>query len=78
MKINELNIEIGHNKPSFIIAEAGVNHNGSLKNAFRLVDVAKKANVNAIKFQTFKAKNLVADSAPLAEYQKSKENNQSQ
>ena len=38
----------------FIIAEAGVNHNGSIKNAFKLVDIAKRANSDAIKFQTFK------------------------
>ena len=37
----------------FIIAEAGVNHNGSLKKAMKLVDIAAKANVDAIKFQTF-------------------------
>ena len=37
----------------FIIAEAGVNHNGSLKKAMKLVDIAVKANVDAIKFQTF-------------------------
>ena len=38
----------------YIVAEAGVNHNGDLKKAFKLVDIAKKAQVNAIKFQTFK------------------------
>ena len=38
---------------TFVIAEAGVNHNGSLKKAMKLVDIAAKANVDAIKFQTF-------------------------
>lgn len=38
----------------FIIAEAGVNHDGDIKKAFRLVDIAKKANADAVKFQTFK------------------------
>ena len=54
----------------FIIAEAGVNHNGSLELAKKLVDVAYKAGVDAVKFQTFKAKNLVSKSAKMADYQK--------
>jgi len=52
-----------------IIAEAGVNHNGSLENAFRLVDVAVDAGVDYVKFQTFKASNLVSIKAKKAEYQ---------
>ncbi|ETZ24542.1 N-acetylneuraminate synthase [Pedobacter sp. V48] len=52
-----------------IIAEAGVNHNGSLENAFRLVDAAVDAGVDYIKFQTFKATNLVSIKAKKAEYQ---------
>ena len=61
----------------FIIAEAGVNHNGSLELAKKLVDVACKAGVDAVKFQTFKAKNLVSKDAKKAEYQvkNTKENN---
>jgi len=54
----------------FIIAEAGVNHNGSLEIAKKLIDAAKKAGVDAIKFQTFKAEKLVSESAPKADYQK--------
>ncbi len=54
---------------TFIIAEAGVNHNGSLKKALKLIDVAASAGANAIKFQTFKAENLTTDYAPKAEYQ---------
>lgn len=54
---------------TFIIAEAGVNHNGSLFLAEKLVDQAKLAGVNAIKFQTFKTENLVTKSAQQAEYQ---------
>jgi N,N'-diacetyllegionaminate synthase len=57
---------------TFIIAEAGVNHNGSLKKALKLIDVAAAAGANAIKFQTFKAENLATDYAPKAEYQKYK------
>jgi N,N'-diacetyllegionaminate synthase len=53
----------------FIIAEAGVNHNGSLELAKQLVDVAKLANCDAVKFQTFIAENLVSKIAKKAEYQ---------
>ncbi|EJL74898.1 N-acetylneuraminate synthase [Chryseobacterium populi] len=52
-----------------IIAEAGVNHNGSLENAFKLVDAASEAGVDYVKFQTFKADKLVSKSAKKAEYQ---------
>jgi N-acetylneuraminate synthase/N,N'-diacetyllegionaminate synthase len=45
--------EIGRNQPTFIIAEAGINHNGNLDDAKRLVDVAVNAGADAVKFQTF-------------------------
>lgn len=54
----------------FIIAEAGVNHNGSLPMAKKLVDVAVAAGADAVKFQTFRADQLAAVHAPKAEYQK--------
>lgn len=54
---------------TFIIAEAGVNHNGSLQLAKRLVDVAAKAGADAVKFQTFKTEKLVTRQAPKANYQ---------
>lgn len=54
----------------FIIAEAGVNHNGSLEIAKKMVDCAVDAGVDAIKFQTFKTENIVCKSAQKAEYQK--------
>jgi N-acetylneuraminate synthase len=54
----------------FIIAEAGVNHNGRIDMAYRLVDVAKEAGADAVKFQTFKAENVVSRLANKAEYQK--------
>ncbi|MFD2939551.1 N-acetylneuraminate synthase [Flavobacterium notoginsengisoli] len=56
-------------KKTLIIAEAGVNHNGSIENAFRLIDAAVDAKVDYIKFQTFKAEKLVAKTAKKAEYQ---------
>lgn len=52
-----------------IIAEAGVNHNGSRDLAFKLIDAAYAAGVDIVKFQTFKAKNLVTKSAQQAQYQ---------
>lgn len=61
---------IGPEAPVFIIAEAGVNHNGKLDMAKRLVEVAAEAGADAIKFQTFKAEKVVSLSAPKAAYQK--------
>ena len=69
---------IGTNCPCFIIAEAGVNHNGSIELAKKLVDVAVAANADAIKFQTFKAEEEVTKVTPKADYQKlDKDNNES-
>ena len=53
-----------------VIAEAGVNHNGDLDNAIKLIDVAAKAGADFVKFQTFKAKKLVTKQAQKATYQK--------
>lgn len=53
----------------FIIAEAGVNHNGSIEIAKKLIDEAAFAGVNAVKFQTFKTENLVCKNAKKADYQ---------
>lgn len=53
-----------------VIAEAGVNHNGSLKIAKQLVDVAKESGADIVKFQTANLKSLVSKFAPMAEYQK--------
>ena len=52
-----------------IIAEAGVNHNGSMDNAFRLIDAAVEAGVDIVKFQTFKAEKIASKSAAKASYQ---------
>jgi N-acetylneuraminate synthase/N,N'-diacetyllegionaminate synthase len=69
-KIKIGNKLIGEEKPCFIIAEAGVNHNGSLELAKKLVDGAKEVGVDAIKFQTFKAEDLVTKKTEMASYQK--------
>lgn len=55
---------------TLIIAEAGVNHNGSIELAKQLIDAAADAGVDYVKFQTFKTENLVSRSAKMADYQK--------
>ena len=61
---------IGDGHPCFIIAEAGVNHNGKLDLAKQLVDVAVKAGVDAVKFQTYKTDDLILADIEKASYQK--------
>ena len=56
-------------KKVYIIAEAGVNHNGSLQMAFQLIDKAKEIGADCVKFQTFKAAQIVTASSPKASYQ---------
>ncbi|PKM82392.1 MAG: N-acetylneuraminate synthase [Firmicutes bacterium HGW-Firmicutes-14] len=56
-------------KHTYIIAEAGVNHNGSIEMAKQLIDVAVESGADAVKFQTFKAEMLVSKNAPKAQYQ---------
>ncbi len=61
---------VGPGEPVFIVAEAGVNHNGDVASALRLVDLAADAGADAVKFQMFRAGELVTASAPTAEYQR--------
>lgn len=62
----------------FIIAEVGVNHNGDIGLALRLVDEAKRCGANAVKFQTFKAEKLASKFAPKADYQKGRSEGENQ
>jgi N,N'-diacetyllegionaminate synthase len=62
-------VAVGTGCPVFIIAEAGVNHNGDVKMALALVDQAKRAGADCVKFQTFRAEKVATASAPKAEYQ---------
>ena len=56
----------------FVIAEAGINHNGSISVAKKLIDIAAKSGADAVKFQTFNTENLVTKNAKKARYQKKK------
>ena len=61
---------VGDGAPCFIIAEAGVNHNGDVELAKKLIDAAADAGADAVKFQTFRAESVVTTNAEKAEYQK--------
>lgn len=61
---------VGDGEPVFIVAEAGVNHNGDVDLGKKLIDVAKDAEADAVKFQAFKAENVVTKYAEKARYQK--------
>ena len=66
ISINNINIGFGYSP--FIIAEVGINHNGEIEKALEMIDVAKRAGASAVKFQTFKALEFVADSSQTFTY----------
>ena len=68
-RINIAGKYVSQSDPVFIIAEAGVNHNGNIDLAFRLIDIATEANVDAVKFQAFKTENLILQNVSKAPYQ---------
>lgn len=69
---------IGPGHPCFVIAEVGVNHNGDLDLAHRLIDAAVASGADAVKFQTFTPELLAASDAPKAEYQEARDPSSSQ
>jgi N-acetylneuraminate synthase len=60
---------VGDGEPCFIIAEAGVNHNGNFELAKKLIDIAKQAGADAVKFQTFKSEGVTTATTNMASYQ---------
>ena len=60
---------ISNNSKTFVIAEIGVNHNGSITLAKKLINYAKQAGADAVKFQLFKAENLILQNVKKADYQ---------
>ena len=61
---------ISADDPCYIIAEIGVNHNGDIRLAHKMIDSAKMSGADAVKFQTYKTEALIAENTPKAEYQK--------
>lgn len=70
MKIRIGNKLVGEDEPCFIIAEAGINHDGNVEKAKELIDIAVEAKADAVKFQTFTGEKLASKDAQLAGYHK--------
>ena len=68
MKFKIQNRYVGDDYPLFFIAEAGVNHNGSIELGKKLIDIAVDAGADAVKFQTFKTENIITPDAPKSSY----------
>jgi N,N'-diacetyllegionaminate synthase len=68
MEFKIANKSIGGNHPLFFIAEAGVNHNGSIDMGKQLIDIAVESGADAVKFQTFKTENIITKKAPKSTY----------
>ena len=68
MEFKIQNKMVGDGHPLFFIAEAGVNHNGSVKLGKKLIDIAVDAKADAVKFQTFKTENIITPKAPKSTY----------
>ena len=60
---------IGKEQEPFIVAEAGINHNGEIEKAFKMIELAKKVNASAVKFQTFKAEEFISNKEMTYTYQ---------
>ena len=60
-KIQIGNFEISKNSRPYVVGEVGINHNGELNKAFEMIEIAKKCNLDAVKFQTFVAKEFCGD-----------------
>ncbi|MGM0520259.1 MAG: N-acetylneuraminate synthase [Campylobacterota bacterium] len=67
--LNIANKKISPTSPTFVIAEAGVNHGGDMSVAKNLIDLASEAGADAVKFQTFRAEHLILDNVKKAPYQ---------
>ena len=72
------NQKISASSPTYVIAEAGVNHNGNLNLAKKLCDAAKDCGANAIKFQTWNTDEIILKNVSKANYQINKQNDESQ